>query len=88
MPFPLQNEHIEMVDDVMFENGQFLTEYVNQIHMATDSIFKEIRSKIGVEHNDDVRFDKLNQRSVPREMLSEWLETMCWILNNYCGPLL
>ena len=88
MPFPLQNEHIEMVDDAMVENGQFLTECVNQIHMATDSIFKEIRSKIGVEHNDDVRFDKLNQRSVPRERLSEWLETMCWILNNYCGPLL
>ena len=56
--------------------------------MATDSIFKEIRSKIGVEHNDDVRFDKLNQRSVPRERLSEWLEVACRILENYCGSLL
>ena len=88
MPFPLQSEHLDMVDDDMAENGEFLTEYVDQIHMATDSIFKEIRSKIGVEHNDEVRFDKLSQRSVPRETLSEWLEVVCRILDNYCGPLL
>ena len=56
--------------------------------MATDSIFEEIRSKIGVEHNDEVRFDKLSQRSVPRERLSEWLEVACRILENYCGSLL
>ena len=77
-----------MVDDAMAENGEFLTEYVNQIHMATDSIFKEIRSKIGIQHNDDVRFNNLNQRSVPRETSSEWLEVVCRILDNYCGPLL
>jgi len=88
MPLPLQNEHLDMVDDAMVVNGQFLTEYVNQIHMATNSILKEIRSKIGAEHNDDVQFDKLNQRSVPRERLSEWLETVCCLLNDYCGPLL
>ena len=88
MPFPLQSEHLDMVDDDMAENGEFLTEYVDQIHMATYSILKEIRSKIGVEHNDEVRFDKLSQRSVPRETLSEWLEVVCRILDNYCGPLL
>ena len=88
MPFPLQSEHLDMLDDAMIENGEFLPEYVDQIRMATDSIFKEIRSKIGVEHNDDVRFDKLNQRSVPRERLSEWLEVACRILENYCGSLL
>ena len=88
MPFPLQSEHLDMLDDAMIKNSEFLPEYVDQIRMATDSIFKEIRSKIGVEHNDDVRFDKLNQRSVPRERLSEWLEVACRILENYCGSLL
>lgn len=48
MPFTLQNEHLNMVsDDAMVENGEFLLEYVDQIHMVTDYIFKEIRSKIG-----------------------------------------
>ena len=89
MPFPLQNEHLDnMYDDAMVENGDFLLEYVDYIWMATDSIFKEIRNKIGVEHNDEVRFDKLSQRSVPKETLSEWLEVVCLILDNYCGPLL
>ena len=50
--------------------------------LSTDSIFKEIRSKIGVEHNDEVRFDTLNQRSVPRERLSEWLLGY-WIFGLY-----
>ena len=88
MPFPLQNEHLDMLDDAMVENCEFLSEYAGQIRVATDSIFKEIRSKIGVEYNDEVRFDKLNQRSVPRERLSEWLETVCRILDNHCVPLL
>ena len=35
-----------MVDDAMAENGEFLTEYVDQIHMATDSIFKEIKENV------------------------------------------
>ena len=34
-----------LIDDAMAENGEFLTEYVDQIHMATDSIFKEIKVK-------------------------------------------
>ena len=35
-----------------------------------------------------MRIDKLNQKSVHRERLSEWLEIVCCMLNNYCGPLL
>ena len=31
----IQSEHLDMLDDAMVENGEFLLEYVGQIHMTT-----------------------------------------------------
>ena len=77
-----------MLDDDMCSSREFQREYAEQLFESRNSIFNDICKRIGVFSYEKVRFDLLNKRSIPREQLAEWLETVCCLMSQYCSPLL
>lgn len=88
MPMPLENKHLENLDDRMIENEQFKSMYVDQIENARDSIFQEMCNAVKVTDFDDLRADCFNQKNISKAQLCGWLETVCYILNTYAVPVL
>lgn len=85
---PLNNKHLENLDDGMVENGQFKAMYVDQIENAKISILQEMSSAVKVTDFDDLRAENLNQKNISKAQLCGWLETVCCILDKYAVPVL
>jgi hypothetical protein len=82
----LQNIHVDGLDDVTEEEFSMLN--VSQVLTASDSVIREIHKELNLDNVDHIRQCNLNKRSVTKEKLAEWLETVCYILDSYSVPLL
>ena len=82
----LQNIHVDELDDVTGEEFSMLN--VSQVLTASDSVIRDIHKELNLDNVDLIRQCNLNKRSVTKEKLAEWLETVCYILDSYSVPLL
>ena len=86
MPMPLDNKHVDFLDDTCFE--PFKGKFVEQIYRATDSICAEMRECINVNGNDQVRVVFMTKKTITRDKLISWVETLNFILDGRVVPLL
>ncbi len=84
--FPLQNKHVDVLGECGLES--FKGAFVEQVIRARDSIFDEMCQDLNISENTGVRASNLGKRSVTKEKLITWLETVCCILDSYAIPLL
>ncbi len=84
---PLDNKHVENLEDPI--DQVFHELYVDQVKKARNSVFDEIQHEIKVNSYQDIRSCYLmNKRSVTKEKLCNWLETVCCILDQFSIPWL
>ena len=72
-------------------DGQFLKRYVDQIQKARTSLFDEMVTEIAPNHDTYQMIQKrymMVRKNVTKEKLSEWLQTACLILDQFCLPSL
>ena len=85
----IQNDHVDILNDVSRE--EFKVFSVSKVISATDSVFREMYQEMNVDKNLMFRQCHFNKREasggVSKEKLSEWLETVCYIL-DFSLPLL
>ena len=81
-----ENDLINQLDDVI--NGEFKMLNVSQVISASDSIFREMHQELNLDNIDIIKQCHLNKRSISKEKLAEWLETVCYILDSVSVPLL
>ena len=82
----LHNVHVNQLDTVV--NGEFNMLNVSQVITATDSVFREMSKELNIDNDCMIKQAHLNKRTVPKEKLAEWLETVCYILDSFSVPLL
>ena len=83
---PLENEHIKNLDQPG-ENVIFHRTFVEQVKIARNSVFGDICLETCVPEYTDIRLTNLlAKRSVTKEKLASWLETVCFILDQYAIP--
>ena len=85
---PLDNDFVKNLE---FPSGDvaFHRTCVDQLKQARSSIFDQICRETFVPHYTDIRFDYLlAKRSITKEKLATWLETVCCILDQYAIPWL
>ena len=83
---PVQNEIVDFMDDI---DGQDFKEiWVKQIVDARNSIFSEMCKELNITSHHHIQECYLNKRSVTKEKLIRWLETVCFILDSHAVPLL
>ena len=85
---PLDNEHINCLDDDMMEDSKFKGRYVEQLSAARDSILNVMCKAANVTDTDDLHYANLNKRNISKDQLCDWLETVVCILDNYAMPVL
>ncbi len=87
---PLDNKHIEGMEEPI--DQLFSQKFVDQVERARNSVCDEICQELGVRVQDsqyqDIRACYMNKRSVTKEKLCDWLETVCCILNSFAVPSL
>ena len=83
---PLDNKHTESLEE--YTCGPFKEVFVEQIRTARDSVFAEIRQDLNITFNQDVRACYMAKKTVTRDKLISWLETVCCILDSFALPLL
>ena len=69
----------------------FDSDYVEQVVESSDKLFADMcgRLKLNpVSERQLVQEARLNTRSVTKDILIEWLETACYLLDTCCIPLL
>ena len=64
----------------------FNARHADQIARATNSVFNEMCHKLDVKQFGDLVLKNLHKRSVSKERLCDWLQTVCSILNRYAAP--
>ena len=86
---PLENRHLEGMEEPIDQIFHGL--YVEQVEKATKSVLDEICEEINVG-SDNYRNIRscylMNKRSVTKEKLCDWLETVCCILDQFSIPWL
>ena len=82
----IQNVHVNQLRDVI--DGEFNMLNVSQVITATDSVFREMSKELNIGNDCIIKQAHLNKRTVPKEKLAEWLETVCYILDSFSVPLL
>lgn len=83
---PLDNKHTESLEE--YTCGPFKEVFVEQVRTARDSVFAEIREDLNITFNQDVRACYMAKKTVTRDKLISWLETVCCILDSFALPLL
>ena len=83
---PVQNDHVDGLDDII--GSAFKEMNVRQIIAARDSVFDEMCNELNVTNRQHIQACNLNERTVTKEKLVGWLETVCYILDSFCVPLL
>ncbi len=84
--YPLQNEHVNVIEYNSEE--PFKGQYVEQVIRARDSVFGEMCQEMGIENHQDIRAANMGKRSITKDKLMGWLETVCYVLDSYAVPLL
>ena len=80
------NEHVSEVEIDKLVDVNLL--YVSQTLSARDSIFKEMYEELNVHDGSSLKQNDFIKRTVPKEKLAQWLETVCQILDSYSVPLI
>ena len=84
--FPLQNEHVDVIE---YNHGDpFKGMYVEQVIRARDSVFDEMRKAMGIGPVEEIRAAHMGKKSITKDKLMDWLETVCCILDIAAVPLL
>ena len=84
--FPLNNEHIDVIE---YNYGEpFNGMYAEQVARARDSVFDEMRKAMGIDPNEEIRAAHMGKKSITKDKLMDWLETVCCILDITAVPLL
>ncbi len=83
---PVQNQHVSRLDDII--GPTFKELYVRQIVEARDSVFQDMCNDLNVTDHHSIQACNLNKRSVTKDKLVGWLETVCYILDSFSVPLL
>ena len=87
---PLDNRHIEGMEEPI--DQPFSNSFVDQVERARNSVCDDICQELGVRDGEqdslyqDIRACNMTKRSVTKEKLCDWLETVCCILNSYAVP--
>ena len=71
---PLQNKHVDPLDFIVGDDFKDL--YVQQIVQARDSVFNEMCGELNISDFQNIQAVNLNKRSVTKEKLIGWLETV------------
>ena len=82
----LLNEHVCELGDVT--KGDFSMLTVSQVLTASDGVIRDIYKDLNLDSTTVLRQCHLNKRTVSKEKLAEWLETVCYLLDSYSVPLL
>ena len=69
-------------------DGEFDLLNVSQVLTASDSVFREMQRELNLDNYARVKACHLNKRTVPKEKVAEWLETVCHIMDSFSVPLL
>ncbi len=83
---PLQNKHVDNLTD--FESDPFKGMYVEQVIRGRDSVFDEMCQDLDINDYRDIRAANMGRRTITKDKLAGWLETVCCILDSYAVPLL
>ena len=83
---PLDNKHTESLQE--YTCGPFKEVFVEQVTRARDSVFDEICQELNITEYQDVRACYMAKKTVTRDKLVTWLETVCCILDSFALPLL
>ncbi|KAL5264664.1 hypothetical protein ACHWQZ_G005671 [Mnemiopsis leidyi] len=69
-------------------NGEFSFRNVSQVITASECVFRDMHKELNLGEVTHIRQSHLNKRTVPKEKLAEWLETVCHILDSFSIPFL
>ncbi len=81
---PLDNKHTEALQECEF----FKEVYVDQVSRARDSVFNEMCEEMNISDYQDVSACNMAKKTITRDKLVSWLETVCCILDSFAAPLL
>ncbi len=82
----VRNRHTDHLADEPEYGVPFNARHADQVARATNSILNEMCQDIGVNNFNDLTSHNLNKRSVLKEKLCDWLETVCYTLNCFASP--
>ena len=82
---PVENDYTYDIDDI---GPDFKELNVRQIVEARNGVFQEMRKELKVTTNHEIQKCNLDRRSITKEKLIHWLETVCFILDSCSVPLL
>ena len=83
---PVDNKHVEGLKDIPVES--FKEMYVRQIVAARESVFNDICGKLNISNHHHIQRCFLEKKSITKDMLIGWLETVSYILDSFSVPLL
>ncbi len=83
---PLINKDTEVLQEC--DPSIFRGMFVEQVIRARDSIFEQMREGLNVGNNEEIRACYMAKKTVTRDNLISWLETVSCILNSFAVPLL
>ena len=82
-----RNANLSNLVDFPDYDEPFCSKHADQLSRATNGLLTEICQEIGVKENSNIRASNiLNRRSVTKEKLSEWLESLCFVLDSFGAP--
>ena len=83
---PLSNDHVDCLGEC--DPSSFREMSVEQVIRAKDSICSEMCEKLNVQNYEDIRAVNMAKKTVTRDMLVDWLDTVCCVLNSFAVHLL
>ncbi len=81
----VNNSHTCHLADAPDYDDPFNARHADQVTRATNSILTEMCVDTGVHNFNDLTRSNLNKRSVTKERLCEWIETLCYTLNKFAS---
>ena len=83
---PVQNDHVDGLDDIPAET--FKEMYVRQILAARDSVFGDMCKELKISNHHHILKCYLDRTTITKAKLIGWLETVCYIFDSFSVPLL
>ena len=75
-------------DEMMEQESEFKSCYVDQILASRDLLFGEMCDVVKAGVYTDLRWVRLNTKNTTKDQLCRWLETACCLLDSYAAPVL
>ncbi len=78
--YPVENDYVDNIDNI--PESDFKEMYVRQISEGAHSVLSDIRKDLNVPDNSHIQACNLNKRSVTKDKLILWLESVVFILDS------